>query len=85
MGPARSHILETEIEAEISLYDPKNERVTVLNETASDVWRLVDGERNVDEITELIASSYGLAPIDVATDVAAAIERFAEAGLIENP
>jgi hypothetical protein len=83
VGPAKSHILETEIDDEISLYDPRTERVTVLNETASDVWRLVDGQHSLDQITRLIASAYRVSPDDISADVAETVKHFAEAGLID--
>lgn len=83
VGSAKSHILETEIDAEISLYDPRTEQVTVLNGTASDVWRLVDGKRSVEEITELLSSAYQVSPNEIAADVTQTVGLFAEAGLID--
>lgn len=84
VGPVKPHILETEIDAEISLYDPRREQVTVLNETASDIWRLVDGERGLDEITELLASAYGVPRAEIVRDVTNTVSRFAKAGLIDS-
>lgn len=84
VGPARSHLLESEIDGDISIYDAKTEKVTVLNGTASDVWRLIDGRTSVGEIAELLASSYQVSIEDVATDVAETVARFAEAGLLES-
>lgn len=82
VGPPRAHLLETEVDGDISLYDPTSERVTVLNGTASDVWRLADGEHTVAEITDLLASSYGVEPASIAPDVLAVVTRFIEAGLL---
>ena len=48
IGPPLAHILETEIDEEVSLYDTQTEQVVVLNKTASDVWRLSDGESDVE-------------------------------------
>lgn len=85
VGPAPSHVLETEIEGEVSLYNPRNEQVTILNGTASDIWRLIDGEHSIAEITSLLASSYGIDPAAIADDVSQTIDRLSEAGLIESP
>jgi len=82
VGPPKPSVLETEMDGDISLYDPASERVTVLNATASDVWRLVDGERSAADITGLLASAYGVAPGSIADDVSAALRSFEEAGLL---
>jgi len=84
VGPAISHILETEIGEDISLYDPQTEQVTVLNGTASDVWRLADGSYTLQEITQLLASSYQVSPDSIAADVEKAVDELSEAGLIES-
>ena len=48
IGPPPIHIVETEVDGDISLYDTQEERVIVLNPTASDVWRLADGDMTTD-------------------------------------
>ena len=81
IGPAATHILETEIDGDISLYDPHTEQVTVLNGTASDVWRVCDGEHGPVEIVEMLARAYGVDSAAIHDDVIAAIASFEEAGL----
>ena len=85
VGPASPHVLETEIDGDISLYDPKTEQVTVLNGTASDIWRLADGTQTLEEITALLASSYQVSSDSIAEEVAKTVDDLAGAGLIENP
>ena len=63
IGPPPAHILETEVNGEISLYDPRSESVLVLNQTASDVWRLSDGEQTLEEIVQLLAVAYQVRPV----------------------
>jgi len=82
VGPPAPHILETEVEGEISLYDPRKENVTILNGTASDVWLLCDGTRSTDEIVELLASSYGVDAGQIKGEVTATIDQFVAAGLL---
>ena len=82
VGPPNKDILETEIDGDISLYHPITEQVTVLNATASDIWRLADGERNADDIVSLLASAYEVGSAEIASDVYEAIAGFIEAGLI---
>jgi hypothetical protein len=85
VGPVVAHVLQTEIGDEISVYDPKTEQVTVLNGTASDIWRLMDGTLTLTEITNLIAKAYGVESGDVANDVARTISSLMDAGIIESP
>jgi hypothetical protein len=83
VGPPATHVIETEIDGDISLYNPSNEQVTVLNGTASDVWALCDGEHSIGEIKRLLAASYGTAEPAISDDVERTIESFQKAGLLQ--
>ena len=83
VGPPAAHLVETEVEGRINLYDPASEEVHVLNETASDVWRLSDGSQTVDQIVALLAKAYGVEPDTIAADVAATLSDFYARGLLE--
>ena len=91
IGPPLAHLLETEIDDEISLYDPLTEQVVVLNQTASDIWRLSDGQSDLDQITRLLASAYGVAVDEIRVQVEDTVQSFQEHGLLameqqgENP
>lgn len=65
IGPPAEHVIETEVGGDVSLYDPHSERVVVLNATASDIWRLCDGDHTLDEIVDLIASAYSMQHVDI--------------------
>lgn len=82
VGPPVPQILETEIDGDISLYNPSTEQVTVLNGTASDVWLLCDGEHTCEEIKGLLASSYQVDTAEISDDVERAIDLFRESGLL---
>ena len=84
VGPAVPHVLQTEIGDEISVYDPKTEQVTVLNGTASDIFRLLDGTLTLTEITQLIAGAYGVETGAVTDDVAKAVSSLIDAGIIDS-
>ena len=84
VGPASSHVLETEIDEDISLYVPQTEQVIVLNGTASDIWRLADGSHTIGEVIELLASSYGVSAESITADVEKTVDELSEAGLIES-
>ena len=82
IGPPPPHVIETEIRGDISLYDAKREKVLVLNGTASDVWRLCDGEQSFDQIVDLLASAYQVDPETVRDDVANTVHQFVEEGFL---
>ena len=84
LGPPAPHLLASELDGDISLYDPVRSNVHVLNSTASDVWRLLDGEHTLDEIVELMARSYEVDPSDIRVHVARTLDAFTERGLLSR-
>lgn len=84
IGPPPAHILETEVDGEISLYDPHSESVLVLNETASDVWRLSDGEQTLDEIVSLLAAAYQMPTERIRADVEQTVRNMIEEGFLPD-
>jgi hypothetical protein len=84
IGPPPSHILETEVDGEVSLYDPRSESVLVLNQSASDVWRLCDGEQTLEEIVRLLAVAYQVRPEDIRSDVELAVRNIIEEGFLPD-
>ena len=82
VGPRRDDVVETEIDDDISLFDPRSQEVYVLNGTASDVWRLCDGDHTADEIVALLAAAYATDADVIRDEVAATIAEFAERGLL---
>jgi hypothetical protein len=84
VGPASSHVLETEIDGDISIYNAETEEVTILNGTASDIWRLADGTYTIKEITRLLSTAYGVTDDEISPDVAATVEKLTSAGLLEQ-
>lgn len=82
VGPPAPQILETELGEEISLYDPTTENVVVLNTTASDIWRLSDGESSLDEMVRLLAAAYGVNAEQIRPEVERVIGEFQDQGLL---
>ena len=85
IGPPPTHVIETEVKGDLSLYDPKQERVLVLNGTATDVWLLCDGEQNLDQIVDLIAAAYGVSADGIREDVKTTVTQFVEEGFLPTP
>lgn len=84
VGPSLPNVLETEVDGEVSLYNPAQEQVTVLNGTATDVWYLCDGTRTEEEIVELLAQSYSVSPEQIRDDVSRTIQMIRGAGLLQE-
>ena len=82
VGPPNDQIVETDIDGDLSLYDPSTEQVMVLNATATDVWLLSDGEHTLPEMVELLAKAYGVEPDDIKDEVEETISSFVENGFI---
>jgi hypothetical protein len=77
--------MEREVDGDISLYDASQERVIVLNSTASDVWRLADGEMTVDQIAEALAKAYRTDPAEIKPDVEQLIDSLVQQKLLPTP
>lgn len=82
VGPPPAHIIETEVKGDISLFDAKTNQVVVLNSTASDVWRLSDGEHTLEEIVTLLASAYKTDPERIRNDVKTTIGQLVDEGFL---
>lgn len=85
VGPPPPHIIETEVKGDLSLYDPGQEKVLVLNGTATDVWLLCDGEQTADQIVELIAAAHGQEASTIRAEVMSTIRQFIEEGFLPKP
>lgn len=72
-----------ELDNELLLYHPAKTKTVYLNETASLVWQLCDGKRNVGEIAALLKESFPEAADRVDEDVESTLKTFADHGAIE--
>ena len=77
-------MLETEVGGDLSLYHPASETVAVLNATASDVWRLCDGDLTLDEAVSTLAKAYGIAEADIAREVARVVDDLTDQGFLSE-
>ena len=82
LGPRRDTVRALELDGDISLYDATSHRAIVLNSTASDVWRLLDGEHTLDEVVRLLATAYATDPEEIRSDVERTVATLAEAGFL---
>ncbi len=66
------------------ILDRDGEQVHQLNETASFIWTLIDGERRVDEIVDALCEAYDVPRERAHRDVNDVIESFVAAGLLDR-
>lgn len=52
-------VLETELGVEMCLLHQRTDEVLVLNATAADLWRLLDGATPVETAVAVLATNYG--------------------------
>jgi hypothetical protein len=84
VGPPVAAVREVEVDGCLTLYQRDVDQVLVLNQTASDVWRLADGTLHEPELVDCLARAYGLDTESIAPEVHAAIERFVEEGFLDG-
>lgn len=77
-------ILEKELEDGMVLYDPENEKIHSLNNTAAYIWILCDGKKTTQEITDLIKKDFRKFEDAPEKLVVLTLKRFLNEGLIEN-
>ena len=82
IGPPIDDVVETEIDESVALFHPVSGEAVVLNSTASDIWRLSDGELTLDELTAVLARSYGVDPGAIRDDVVRAVGDLRARGLL---
>jgi hypothetical protein len=72
---ARAGVRFEELDGEAVVYDRGGKRAIYLNETATVIWKLCDGERSVDDIATLLAREYPEAARNIAADIADTVDR----------
>lgn len=82
IGPPQPGVRAVELGEDISLYNPRTHGAALLNSTASDVWRLLDGEHTLDQIVGLLSAAYDADPAVIRDGVWQTIEELASAGFL---
>ena len=83
VGPPAVDLRTTEIDGRLVVFNPANQQVLVLNETATAIWALADGSRDVTALVSALAAAYDADPATVEAGVHEALARFAQAGALE--
>jgi hypothetical protein len=79
----RVDILAEEVDEETVLFDPRNKNIYALNQMASIIWELCDGEHTPTEISAEISSVLNVDLGRVLNDVLKTVGDFLDKGLVE--
>jgi hypothetical protein len=66
------------IDGEAVIVLPESSQVNVLNEVGSRIWELVDGARNVGEITKIIVAEYDVTAEQAERDISDFIQELVD-------
>ena len=72
-GSPRPTVRVLELDGTVNLYDSASQQAAVLNGPASDIWRLLDGARTVEEIVGELAAAYQVEPDEIRPQVVQAV------------
>jgi hypothetical protein len=79
----RADVTLQRVGQEAILYDRRNRRAHVLNDSAARIWELCDGHATLEEITEAFASAYTMPASAVYADVVRILTTFRELQVID--
>ena len=82
---AKTGVVARELDGSFCLVDTETWQVAVLNETASDLWRLVQAGCSLEEIIDTLAAGYGTEPASIVAGVHAAVEELSSGGFLASP
>jgi hypothetical protein len=78
------HALDAPLGDELVVFDPDRTRLHLLNASAALIWATCDGERTVDQVTDLVADACGLPVETIADDVATTVATYLAEGLLQR-
>ena len=79
----RRQVVTVEIEGDAIVYDEVQNATHLLNPTGAIVWRLLDGETPLDELSADLAEAFGASVEEVLADVVALVRELGQRGLLE--
>lgn len=73
------------LDGRITVYQPLQDHVAVLDEQASSVWRHAVEQRRLSDIVDAVAAEYHVQPGTIWSEVAATVASFVDAGFLGDP
>ena len=81
---SRREVVTVEIDGDAVVYDELQETTHLLNPTGAIVWRLLDGETRLDELSADLAAVFGVGVEEVLADLVALVRELDQRGLLEH-
>jgi hypothetical protein len=78
----RDGVVVEDVDDDLCLYRTDIDEVLVLNQSAGDVWRLVDGRTDVDAIAQQLSEFYQVDLGQIRSDVRAVVDDLAQRGFL---
>lgn len=78
----RDRLHVREIDGELVVLDPENERMHTLNPTAAFIFEAVDGQRTLEEIWKRVAAHFEIDAETAERDTREVLRQFSELGLV---
>lgn len=75
-------VLVEDLDSDVCLYRADIDEVLVLNATAGDVWRLTDGDFELDQVVQLLAEVYRLPTDDIREQVRSVVADLLDRGYL---
>lgn len=72
-----------QLDGELLLYHPNEEKIVYLNQTGSLIWGLCDGNHNAEQIINLLSHAFPDAVETIPSDVKSTLNALKKAGCIE--
>jgi hypothetical protein len=72
-----------QLDDELLLYHPSEEKIVYLNQTGSLIWGLCDGNHSIEQIISLLSQAFPDAADAITSDVQTTLKAFKKAGCIE--
>lgn len=75
-------VLVEDLDSDVCLYRADIDEVLVLNATAGDVWRLTDGDFELDQVVQRLAEVYRLPTDDIREQVRSVVADLLDRGYL---
>ena len=83
-GRPHERLTVIELDGHAHVYDPEQLQVFSFNASASAVWFLLDGQRTVEQVIELLQREFSESPDVIAAQTKVALQMFSDNGLLEE-
>lgn len=80
----RNDLVWREIDGEVVILSPDNKYMHTFNDIGSRIWILIDGEHDLNDITDIISIEYGEKKEIVRKDLITYIEDLKQLNLLEG-